>query len=81
MPVFLGGMLSTALLEQYDERRYGVRIRLVLKRRLHQGSIERLTGLPGSLSTEWVGMNSRPSSSSLTTRQSMGWTFRLRVDP
>jgi hypothetical protein len=46
---------STALLEQYDESRYAVRSRLgfVLKRRLHQDSIERQTLLPGSMSTEW----------------------------
>jgi hypothetical protein len=46
---------STALLEQYDESPYAVRSRLrfVLKRRLHQDSIEWQTRLPGSLSTEW----------------------------
>ncbi len=48
--ISLGG--STALLKQYDERRYAVRIRLrfVLKRRLHQSSIKRPTGLHCSLS-------------------------------
>ncbi len=46
---------STALLEQYDETPYalGSRLRFVLKRRLHQGSIECQTRCPGSLSTEW----------------------------
>ena len=53
--VDIASSVTTALLEQYDQRRYAVRIRLrfVLKRRLHQGSIEPLTGVPGSLSTEW----------------------------
>ena len=46
---------STAVLEQYDESRSAVRSRLrfVLKRRLHQGSILGPTRFPGSLSTEW----------------------------
>jgi hypothetical protein len=46
---------STALLEQYEESPYAVRSRLgfVLKRRLHQDSIELQTRWPGSLSTEW----------------------------
>src|SRR5437899_2314992 len=46
---------STAVLELYDETPYALRTRhrFVLKRRLHQGSIERETRLPGSLSTEW----------------------------
>ncbi len=45
----------TALLEQYDKIPYAVRSRLgfVLKRRLHQDSIERQTRFPGSMSTEW----------------------------
>jgi hypothetical protein len=45
---------STALLEQYESP-YAVRSRLgfVLKRRLHQDSIEAQTRLPGSRSTEW----------------------------
>jgi hypothetical protein len=46
---------STALLVQYDERLYAFRSRLrfVLKRRLHQDSIECKTSVTGSLSTEW----------------------------
>jgi hypothetical protein len=46
---------STALLVQYDSRQYAFRssLRFVLKRRLHQDSIEWRTRLPGSLSTEW----------------------------
>jgi hypothetical protein len=46
---------STALLVQYDERLYAFRSRLrfVLKRRLHQDSIECKTRVTGLLSTEW----------------------------
>jgi hypothetical protein len=46
---------STALLVQYAEHPYAGsrRLRFVLKRRLHQDSIESQTELPGSLSTEW----------------------------
>jgi len=46
---------SLAVLEQYQGQRYAVRLRLrfVLKRRLHQDSIEDQTRIPGSPSTEW----------------------------
>src|SRR5438105_99873 len=46
---------STALLEQYENKPYAVssRLRFVLKRRLHQDSIEPQPTLRGSLSTEW----------------------------
>jgi hypothetical protein len=41
---------SLAVLEQYEENPYAVRLRLrfVLKRRLHQDSIEARTRYPGS---------------------------------
>lgn len=45
---------SLAVLEQYEANPYAVRLRLrfVLKRRLHQDSIEARTRYPGSHSTE-----------------------------
>ena len=52
MPPFT---VRLAVLEQYEEHPYAVRVRLrfVLKRRLHQDSIEAQTRYPGSLATEW----------------------------
>jgi hypothetical protein len=48
---------SLAVLEQYDENPYAVRLRLrfVLKRRLHQDSIEAQTRYPGSPSMKLRG--------------------------
>jgi hypothetical protein len=45
---------SLAVLEQYEDNPYAVRLRLrfVLKRRLHQVSIEARTRYPGSHSTK-----------------------------
>jgi hypothetical protein len=51
---------SLAVLEQYEANPYALRLRLrfVLKRRLHQDSIEAQTRFPGSPSTErWALIN------------------------
>jgi hypothetical protein len=49
---------SLAVLEQYEANPYALRLRLrfVLKRRIHQDSIEAQTRFPGSPSTEKVRM-------------------------